>query len=431
MLSPQIWKGILILTLGHPTSLKPNGGVLWLSTRESVKVQSQVEKTILFPVKKDFIYLSGFNLGKSDPTPALITTSANSLALKRCANLKSLEIIHKKLKINPTDYDSLLENCAFDDLAFNFETYKNNLKFSEINSQFLSTEKKLEQSGLKITGSYWQNGKRHIEISTAVGENEILSKIPLKQRAFFEIELRNKILPGKNLIFELTLFEFSRNQARKLGLKWPQHVSLLSLDRLGKAQLNLMNTGGEQAEELALEADFGESQGVGKVIAQPTLRTQPGLESKFLSGGEFPVKSSNTFHSATTWKSYGLKISLTPSAEAKTGDTEVAVDFNFEFSEPNMEHAVDGTPSLFQRKLESRFDLRTNELTILTSMITLREGKSKAGLAFLNQVPLLSLLFSQESKLNTNSELWFALRPTWEEIPTRNTQRNLKYANSL
>lgn len=425
------FQGLLILALNQPIALKPDGGVLWVSSREAAKLQTQQGQVTLLPVQKTLIYLSGFQLGKSKISPALITTPANLMALKRCPKEKYIRIIHEKLTFTSKNISDLPLHCGFDELALGHLDQKRGSPHPSMTQSFLFTEKNLQRSGVKVGIGEWKDGKRKLAIHSTLSEKYILQKIPEELRAFYDLDFRNHSKPGKNLIFQLTLFEFSRQRARKMGLKWPKSVSLFSIDNLGRKSLNLLDSSGESAKEISLEADFGESQGVGKVIAQPTLRTQPGIESRFLSGGEFPVKNSNAFNSQTSWKSYGLKISLTPSSESKVGDTEVAVDFKLEFSEPNMEYAVEGTPSIFQRQLESRFDLRSDELTVLTSMITLREGKGRDGVAVLSQIPLISLLFGQNSKLSSNSELWFALKPTWEEIPLRSANRSVNLENSL
>lgn len=431
------YQGILILALGQPLSLAPKNGVVWFSAKDYLKVQSHPGEVTLLPVKKGLLYLSGFNLKNSKITPTFITTPANYLALRKCTTVKSIKITENSLVFDSKDIFSLPLHCGFDDLTLGPPDIMegppplSTRKIGEVHRQFYSAEKVLQKSGIKVGFAEWKNGKRSLSVHSSISEQRILQKIPEHLRPFYEIDIRNHSTPGKNLIFELTLFEFSKQRARKLGLKWPKSVSLFSIDKLGRNQLNLLDSSGEEAKEISLEADFGESQGVGKVIAQPTLRTQPGIESRFLSGGEFPVKNSNAFNAQTSWKSYGLKISLKPSAESKVGDTEVAVDFKLEFSEPNMEYAVEGTPSIFQRQLESRFDLRSDELTVLTSMITLREGKGRDGVAILGQIPILSLLFAQNSKLSSNTELWFALRPTWEEIPIRSASRKLELENAL
>ena len=68
------------------------------------------------------------------------------------------------------------------------------------------------------------------------------------------------------------------------------------------------------------------------------------------------------------------------------------------------------------RKLTNRFDLRTNETTVLTSLIQLRRGNVKKGLPGLREIPLVGGIFDNHSKDESESELYFALYPTWEEI---------------
>lgn len=415
-----IWKGFLVLALNQPITLKPNGGVLWVSKKDSVKIQTQSGQATLMGIKQDLVYLSGFKTGLSEPTATLITTNDNLLALKRCPSIKNISVINQKLTFSGNSIMDAPYRCGFDDLQF-LELDQN---FSEQNIRiFLQNETLLKNSGLKISEAAWESRKRKLRVYSSQNKERILEKIPVELRPFYEIEIKNKLQPGKNIIFELTLFEFSKNKARKLGLRWPSSISLFSIGENGNFSQKISDLSSGTNQELMLGADFGESQGVGKVIAQPTLRTQPGIKSTFRSGGEFPVKNSNALQSQTTWKSYGLNISITPNQETEIGDTEIALDFNLEFSEPNLEHVIDGVPSIFQRNLESRFDIRTDELTVLTSMLTLREGKGRAGLAFFQQIPILSPLFSIHSQIDTNSELWFALRPTWEEIPIRENMR--------
>lgn len=340
-----------------------------------------------------------------------------------------MEIIDGKLTYISPNIHNIPKDCGFDDL--HISPAKLAKMTQDERKQFLFMEERLRRNGLKIGKSEWKDGKRQVFVNTSQSAEKIQQLLPFPQRIFYQIETRNLFNPGKNLIFELTLFEFSRQKARRLGLKWPQSVSVYSINNVGERSLNLQDLTSDAAKEIIIQSDFGESQGVGKILAQPTLRTQPGIESRFLSGGEFPIKNSNAFQSQTSWKSYGLKVALTPSKESEVGDTEVALDFKLEFSEPNMEHAVEGIPSLIQRQLESRFDLRTNETTVLTSMITLREGKGRSGIAFLSQIPILGLLAGQDSRLKTDSELWFAVKPSWEEIPMKAAHRKANFGYSL
>jgi Flp pilus assembly secretin CpaC len=159
--------------------------------------------------------------------------------------------------------------------------------------------------------------------------------------------------------------------------------------------------------------DFGESQGLGRILARPELRTKPGIAANFQSGGEIPVKTRGLFGNTTIWKPYGLILNLTPLPTQKVGATEVSLDFKVEISEPDQSTAIDGVPGMIIRKLESRFDLRTDEDTLLSSMIQTRSGTMKSGIAGLFHVPLLGDLTSNHSNDEQQTELWFSIRPTW------------------
>jgi pilus assembly protein CpaC len=223
----------------------------------------------------------------------------------------------------------------------------------------------------------------------------------------YQIERREPARPGRTLIFVVTLFEFSRTRARSLGVSWPASVPLLSLD--GEAFAS-----GSPLAQLAV--DFGESLGLGRVLAQPSLRTKPGERAFFQSGGELPIRVVARSTAQTQWKNYGLLLELTPDAQVETGAGEVSLQFKLELSEPDASTAIGGVPGMVTRKLESRFDVRVDETTVLTTMVQTRQGASRQGLPGFSELPLLSRLFSKRSDTEQESELWFAIRPTWEEL---------------
>jgi Flp pilus assembly secretin CpaC len=176
-----------------------------------------------------------------------------------------------------------------------------------------------------------------------------------------------------------------------------------------------LNAHWDQSQKLISYADFGESQGVGKILAQPQLRCKPGEKARFQAGGEIPITTSNPYNSSTQWKSYGLNLLLEPEANIKTGAQELSLAFQIELSEPDQSTAIKGIPGMTTRKLDSRFDLRTNELTLLSTLFKRNQGKNKSGIAFLSQLPLLSYLVSSENSRENESELWFAIKSSWEE----------------
>jgi pilus assembly protein CpaC len=152
------------------------------------------------------------------------------------------------------------------------------------------------------------------------------------------------------------------------------------------------------------------------VLARPQIRTKPGERAIFQSGGEIPIRNAGKNGGPTVWKNYGLLLTLVPDAQVETGSPEIAVEFKLELSEPDYSAAIDGVPGMKVRRLESRFDLRTAETTILTTLVQTRTGKESDGLYGTRSVPLLQHLFGSQTRTDQDSELWFAIRPVWEEI---------------
>ncbi len=395
---------------------------LWISSKELVRVQSLPGKVTLSPQKLGQFYLSGasFNERKvNDPLEVIILSSQNFRALEKCKSSHEVSLIEGEIAVE----ESFLEENKKNDCEFNRLRTQNDEPSSKIENIFHEEEIKIKKHFPHIGLGKWKQGRRHLNLYSTTSFESLKRIFSSKLYPFYEFNMRDLNKPGNNLIFELTLFEFSRDRAQNLGIKWPKNISMLKIDPEGKSFLKVSNSNSSKGDEILIGADFGESQGVGRVLSRPTLRTKPGVESRFHSGGEFPIRNKNAFHSETTWKSYGLKISLTPQESALPGDREVSVSFKMEFSEPHPDFGIEGVPGLLQRQLESQFDLRVDEQTVLTTMLTLRESKARDGLYFLSQVPLLNLIFGERAENKNNSELWFSLKPSWDEIESSKKQK--------
>jgi hypothetical protein len=415
-----IWKSLLVLNIQQPLTLKTNSD-LWISSKDFVRVQSLSGQVTISPLKLGQFFMSGAKLQEKnlpDPLEVIITTDRNFKTLQKCKENLSFQNGELFVEDNFLEKEIRAE-CSFDRLSL-----KNIEPSSQIQNLFLEEENKIKKKHPGVGLGQWKDGRRLLYVFSSSNLNLLKKSFSPKLLPFYDFTLRNESLPGNNLIFELTLFEFSRNRAQNLGVSWPQNISMLKIDSNGASALKLGSTGASKSGELIIGADFGESQGVGRVLSRPTLRTKPGKESRFHSGGEFPIRNKNAFHSETTWKSYGLKVSLTPNENTLPGDREVSLAFKMEFSEPHPDLGIEGIPGLLQRQLESHFDLRMNEQTVLTTMLTLRESKAKEGLYFFSQVPILSLFFAENAENKNDSELWFSLKPTWDEITNSSKQND-------
>ena len=407
--SVLILSGTLLLSQSHPIEFSKPASETWFSDPKLVDVAALQHKIIVRAKAQGLLHASGLDSSNTELSRLLVVSDENYSALKRCPQLpidltQSVPAWTGSLK----SFRALAPTCHFESLGLKTETLAD--------SEFIEIESRLKSKGYLIRSVRWNDRqKRQIEISSS--KSELLNTAPTLLREigplapFYDIAFRDSPRPGRTLIFQLTLFEFSRSRAQSLGLRLPRALDFKST--LGpKAGLQVLDG------SFQVGADFGETQGFGHILARPQVRTKPGEKALFQSGGEIPIRQVGPYSSSTQWKNYGLILHLEPDAAIETGSPEISLGLDIELSEPDMGTAVDGVPGMTLRKLGSRFDLRIDETTILSTMIQTRSGTQRNGVAGFSRIPLLGdLIFGAHSDFEQDSELWFAMRPTWDEIP--------------
>lgn len=396
--------GTLFIALGHPSKEPLPSQDVWISDPKVLEGEVLAGSILLRPKTLGVTHVSG--LDKKSPTSQLkrvqVVSYENFQALQRCpkSTLVPTATGLQTTSLQENDLKKLFE-CGFEELEFSKNSYGRILHLLE------QTETKLLATGSTFKQAMWKDGKRVVQVSRDANLARFKEKMGYLA-AFYKFEKNQNVQPGRTLIFEIVLFEFSTHRARALGLSWPQSLKFFALD----GSLNVLQQDGSKG--LSIGADFGESEGVGRILARPQIRTLPGEKATFHSGGEIPIKTRSLTQISTTWKPYGLLVDIEPSAQTQIGDDEISLKFKVELSEPDGATSVDGTPGMISRKLESRFDIRTGETTVLTTMIQSRNLKSLNGLPGLSQIPGLSPIFSKHRGYSHDTELWFAIKGHWE-----------------
>lgn len=416
--APLIISSILFLSSQNPSFVPISSSDLWISDSKAISAQSMNKGVVLSTHRnKGFAFAHG--LGKNQSQKIQIVSPANYIAIEQCpqfaktASLPGFKIQGKTLLDN--DQRVRLSKCRFDDLELNIDQTNN----AELNALFTHKELLLSTKGIRIRKSQWKKGKRTLIIDKSLYSSQQIQNILHPLGAFYKIQNINSPKPGNTLIVEITLFEFFRNAADSLGIDWPDQLKIFSLaDAFDFKGMNSSSS---------LGLHFNQMKGLSKVIAKPRLRVQAGENAKFQSGGELPITVITHETQTTQWKPYGLLLDLKLEPTTQAGDSEIKLDFKMELSEPQLSQGNTATPAMQTRKLESKFDLRINETTLLSSMTQKRSGNNKSGINGLMNIPLAGRLFSKNSSHNQSSELWFAIRPTWEDIPFTTEMRGQEY----
>ncbi|MES2964877.1 MAG: hypothetical protein V4760_13380 [Bdellovibrionota bacterium] len=197
---------------------------------------------------------------------------------------------------------------------------------------------------------------------------------------------------------KIVVAEIKKNHASHIGLSWP---SMVTGQLLPKPEL-------PSDGSLALTLQALESNGLGKVLASPTLLCRSGKEAEFLAGGEFPIKIAGRKNHEVLWKKYGVLLKIKPSADL-SGRMSIAL--TTEVSMIDSSQSVDGLPGLLTNRIDTHFDLSSSRTIALSGLIKKEWGESIDGLPGLSKLPILGPLFGSRAYRDNESELVIFVTP--------------------
>jgi pilus assembly protein CpaC len=194
---------------------------------------------------------------------------------------------------------------------------------------------------------------------------------------------------------QITVAEVSRNLQRKIGVEWPHAVA---------AQLSPKLKGPEQ---LGIFLHALEDEGLGHVLASPTLLARSGGEAEFLAGGEIPIRLMSGKRFEVIWKRHGIYLQMKPHADL-TG--RIKMSLTTEVTMLSGE-SVDGLPGLKTNRISSQFDLEGSQTIVLSGLVRNDWFTSTTGLPGLKDIPILGRIFNSQSFIESQSELVIFVTP--------------------
>lgn len=128
-----------------------------------------------------------------------------------------------------------------------------------------------------------------------------------------------------------------------------------------------------------------ESNGLARVLAEPTLVAQSGHSASFLAGGEIPIPSSQGLGSVSVeYKPFGIGLAVTPTV---LGPDRIALKVAPQASDLDYTNAVNVSgspvPALLTRRADTTVELGDGESFVIGGLV------SKSTVSSINKVPLL------------------------------------------
>ncbi|BDG01206.1 type II and III secretion system protein family protein [Anaeromyxobacter oryzae] len=182
-----------------------------------------------------------------------------------------------------------------------------------------------------------------------------------------------------------------------------------------------------------------ESNGLAKVLAEPTLVTLSGQQAKFLAGGELPIPLGGSFGQISVeWKKFGILLEFTPTVIA--GDT-IHLDMAAEVSEidQSLGVTIGGTtvPGLSTRHSETTIRLGDGQSFAIAGLLSDKVRSNVEQVPGLGSLPIIGALFRSSQYRRDETELLVVVtarlaKPVApHQLPPLPSERELNNPNDL
>lgn len=222
-------------------------------------------------------------------------------------------------------------------------------------------------------------------------------------------------VPGEiQVMLKVRIAELKRSASRTLGTNWSiTNPTFRFSNNSGGAGANLgLTILGTTSVNLALRAI--ETNGYGKILAEPNLVVLNGNTASFISGGQFAVPTAVGVGGigavATAFQGFGTQLSFTPMVIDKD---RVRMNVIPTFSTPTVANTVNGIPGLESRSVQTTVEMREGQWLAIAGLIADDQSGSITGVPILRNIPIVKLLFSDKGTSRNESELLVLVSPEW------------------
>ncbi|PQO27541.1 hypothetical protein C5Y96_18605 [Blastopirellula marina] len=219
-------------------------------------------------------------------------------------------------------------------------------------------------------------------------------------------------VPGEQqVMLKVRIAELQRTAARNLGFDFKvsgDNYDVAHIIGAGAGNLTAILDGGDV--ELFLQATS--SNGMAKILAEPTLVTISGKSANFIAGGEFAVPTAVGVGGigavSTTFRGFGTQLAFTPTVLDKD---KIRLQVAPSFSSINSSNSVDGIPGLDIRGVTTTVDLREGQWLAVAGLIQDEQAGSRIRLPGLGDIPLIGAAFGRQTTTREETELVVLVSP--------------------
>lgn len=155
-----------------------------------------------------------------------------------------------------------------------------------------------------------------------------------------------------------------------------------------------------------------EKDGKIKIVSNPKVVTQNNKKATILSGAKIPYPTTQSGGNAgaitVSFADANLQLDVTPQI---TNDGTIIMDLKIEKAEPDFSQAVNGTPSILRKFIETQVLVKDGGTAVLGGIYTTSTNAQTVGVPVLHKIPILGFLFRSKTNKEINSELLIFITP--------------------
>ena len=260
--------------------------------------------------------------------------------------------------------------------------------------------------------------------------NSVLVWSTKTEYAKIESTLKRLDLPLTQVLIEATIVEVTLNDDLKYGLQWAFSDSRANTGYTGQGQVSGLDKGVlggiAQGFTYTLSNSLGSVRAVLnalatksllKVISSPSLMVLDNHTATINVGNQQPIQTSvtsfinneNASTSTIQYKDTGVNLVVTPSVNAGNIVTMQVDQTVTDVGSPQA--SAGGQPAFLQRQISSKVAVRSGETIVLGGLIKDNKTTGKAGVPFLQDVPIVGNLFGTNEVAGNRTELLVVITP--------------------
>lgn len=214
----------------------------------------------------------------------------------------------------------------------------------------------------------------------------------------------------QQVMLRVRIAEISRSAVREMGVDFSVFGDNFSISNFlgGAGNLSAILDGGD----VNLFIRAFSSNGVGKILAEPTLVTLSGKPANFISGGEFAVPTTVGIEGvgavSTNFYGFGTMLQFTPTVLDKD---KIRLQVSPQFSTVDESLSVNGIPGLNTRGASTTVELREGQWLAIAGLIQDTGGGSRNRVPYIGDIPLVGAAFGNHRIQRSETELVILVSP--------------------